>query len=230
VPWSLAFLGGSLVASWLARRLSAAAVLVWGLVAAALGFGGVTLAIGDHALAVLVGATVLMSLGMAPAITIGNEMMITAAPPERAGAASALAETCAEFSGAFGVALFGSFGMALYRASLSGSMPAGLGPDAAAMALATLGGAVAVARDAPPVLGAMLLDAARSSFTDAMRLNAAVAAAILLAAAGVAACILRRPAEAGRMQPPGRASSGGHRRRPARRAAPAERAGSRETP
>jgi DHA2 family multidrug resistance protein-like MFS transporter len=193
VPWSLAFLGGSLAAPWLARRRSPASVLVWGLVASAAGFAGVALAGGGHALATLVAATVLIGLGMAPAITIGNEMMITAAPPERAGAASALAETCAEFSGAFGVAVFGSLGMAFYRSSLSASMPPGLGPDAAGMALATLGGAVAVAGAVSGALGDALLGAARSAFSDAMRVNAAAGAVIVLGAAVVAARILRRP-------------------------------------
>ena len=193
VPWSLAFLGGSLAAPWLARRGSAASVLVWGLVAAAAGFAGVALAGGDHALSTLVASTVLIGLGMAPAITIGNEMMITAAPPERAGAASALAETCAEFSGAFGVAVFGSLGMAVYRSSLSASTPVGLGPDAVAMALATLGGAVAVGGATPGVLGDALLGAARSAFGDAMRVNAAAGTVIVLGAAVVAARILRRP-------------------------------------
>ena len=63
------------------------------------------------ALAVLVASTVVMSLGLAPVFTIGNEMIITAAPPERAGAASAISETSSELSGALGIALLGSVGM-----------------------------------------------------------------------------------------------------------------------
>ncbi|MFO1288677.1 MAG: hypothetical protein U1F49_20525 [Rubrivivax sp.] len=50
---------------------------------------------GPWGLAAMIAGAVVMSLGMAPVIAIGNEMMITAAPPERAGAASAMAETAA---------------------------------------------------------------------------------------------------------------------------------------
>lgn len=76
-----------------------------------------------------------MSLGLAPVFTIGNEMIITAAPPERAGAASAISETASEFSGALGIAVFGSAGMAFYRHTLAGALPQGLGALAASASL-----------------------------------------------------------------------------------------------
>ena len=93
---------------------------------------------------------------MAPVFTIGNEMIITAAPPERAGAASALSETSAEFSGALGIAVFGSLGTALYRDGLGEAMPAGVSPGLADQALATLGGAVSAASALPEPLGEAL--------------------------------------------------------------------------
>jgi DHA2 family multidrug resistance protein-like MFS transporter len=133
-----------------------------------------------------------MSLGMAPVFTIGNEIIITAAPPERAGAASAISETASEFSGALGIAVFGSIGIALYRHLLAPALPAGLSPDAAAVALATLGGAGAVGQTLGGATGAALIGAARSAFTDALQLVAVLGAVIIVSASVLAARMLRR--------------------------------------
>ncbi|MFN0299440.1 MAG: MFS transporter [Burkholderiales bacterium] len=196
VPWALAFVAGSLMAPKLARRMRPLSVLVWGLVVAALGYALLALVDEPFGLAVLIAATVVMSLGMAPVFTLGNEMIITAAPPERAGLASAISETSSEFSGALGIALFGSVGAVLYRSGLQSAMPTGVPPDVAGQALATLGGAVNASASLAPPLNLALADAARASFVDAVQVAAIVAAVILLAASAVAARILRNGAAA----------------------------------
>ena len=198
VPWALAFVAGSLLAPRLARRLPPVSLLVWGLVAAALGFSLLTLVDGRHGLAMLIVGTVIMSLGLAPVFTIGNEMIITAAPPERAGAASAIAETASEFSGALGIAVLGSIGTVLYRHTLADAMPAAVPVDAAAAALATLGGAVAAARAIAGPAGDALLAASRAAFVDALQLAAAVGAVIMVATSVAAARILRSAGRPGR--------------------------------
>jgi len=192
VPWSLCFVFGSLYAPRLARRWPPVSILLWGLVVSAAGFGLLVFADGRFALAVLVAATVVMSLGMAPVITIVNEMIITAAPPERAGAASAVSETSAEFSGAMGIAIFGSLGGMLYRHGLAGSMPPGVAPEAASAAHATIGGALAVAQSIGGATGEALLAAARAAFTDALQFTTLVCGALVLLAAALSARILRR--------------------------------------
>ena len=191
VPWSLCFVFGSLAAPRLARGVPPLTVLVGGLIVSALGFALLAMADGPHALAILIAATIVMSLGMAPVITIGNEMIITAAPPERAGAASALSETSAEFGGAMGIAIFGSAGTVLYRHALTADLPAGLAPDAAAAAMATLGGAVVAAQANPGPLGDALLGVSRAAFTDAMQFTSLLAMGIVMGASVVAARILR---------------------------------------
>ncbi len=191
VPWALAFVAGSLLAPRLARWLTPASVLVWGLVAAAAGFGLLALVEGDRGLVMLIGGTVLMSLGLAPVFTIANELIISAAPPERAGAASAIAETASEFCGALGIAVFGSVGLALYRGSLADSMPGSASADAASAAMATLGGAVTAAHALPQQAGDALLAASRAAFGDALQFTAALGAVVLLAASVLSARILR---------------------------------------
>ena len=182
VPWALAFVVGSLLAPRLARHLAPVTVLVWGLLAAAMGFAIIALVDSRFGLWVLIAGTVVMSLGLAPVFTIGNEMIITAAPPERAGAASAISETAAEFSGALGIALFGSIGTALYRTTLSGTMPIGVQADEASAALATLGAAVAVARTLTSATANLLMEAAQMAFVSALQFVAMLGAVVLLTA------------------------------------------------
>jgi DHA2 family multidrug resistance protein-like MFS transporter len=87
--------------------------------------------------------------------------------------------------------VFGSLGMAWYRFSLAGALPAEASPRAAADALATLGGATTAAASLSAASGATLLAAARAAFVDALQLTAAVGAAIVVIACLVTARILR---------------------------------------
>jgi MFS transporter, DHA2 family, multidrug resistance protein len=191
VPWALAFVAGSLLAPRLARRLAPVSILVWGLVAAAVGFGLLTLVEGVHGLMVIVGSTVLMGLGLAPVFTIGNDMIIGAAPAERAGAASAIAETASEFCGALGIAVFGSVGLALYRHSLAAHMPGSTPEAVSSAAMATIGGAVTAANALPAPVGEALLTASRAAFGNALQVTAVLGALVLLAASAMSARILR---------------------------------------
>lgn len=196
VPWSLTFVVGSLLAPRLARRVPAVAIVVWGLVVAATGFALVALAGGPWTLPLLVAGTIVMAAGMAPVFTIGNELIITTAPPERAGAASALSETSSEFSGALGVALLGSAGMWLYRGLLQPGLPAELPGDAAEAALGSIGAAVAAGEALGGPAGEVLATQARAAFTQAMQAVAVLGGVVLLAASLVAARILRHGLEA----------------------------------
>ena len=81
--------------------------------------------------------------------TLTTDLIVGSAPPERAGAASAISETSAEFGGALGIAVLGSIGTAVYRGAMADAMPAGVPPEAAEAARDTLGGAVAAAEQLP---------------------------------------------------------------------------------
>ena len=192
VPWSLGFVLGSLLTPKLTARWASTSVFVSGLVVAAVGFACVSL-VGPStsSLAWLIGSTLLMSLGMAPAFTLGTEIIVTAAPPERTGAASALSETAAEFSGAIGIAVLGSIGLALYRLSLADALPATLDAAARSDALATLGGALAVSATLDSGTAAALQDAARAAFMQGLQFTALIGAVSLVIAALVAAHIFR---------------------------------------
>lgn len=184
VPWALSFVVGSLLAPRLAQRWPAHRLLAGALFMSAIGFALLLATNHERAtLPVLIVATVIMSLGLAPVFTIGTEIVVTSAPPERAGAASAMAETASEFSGACGIAIFGSLGTLLYRERLLAALPAEMPADSALAAGATLGGALSTAAALPEALGEALRVAARHAFTDALHATAAAGALLLLLAA-----------------------------------------------
>jgi DHA2 family multidrug resistance protein-like MFS transporter len=136
----------------------------------------------------LVAASVVMSVGVAPAATLGMGLILGAAPPERAGAASGVSETGAELGGALGIALLGSLGTAIYRDDMAGAVPSDVPSAVAGAAHDTLGGATSVAGHLP----AGVLDTAQAAFASGMHVVAGVGALALLAMAVVTAVVLRR--------------------------------------
>lgn len=191
LPWSLGFVFGSLLSPRLARKVPAARILIWGMVTAAAGFALLVFIDGPHALTVLVAATVVMSLGMAPVFTVGNDIIVSSAPPNRAGSAAALSETSAEFSGALGIAVFGGLGTLLYRHLLADALPHGAAAGVPLDALGTLGSALSVAATLPAAEADALRAAAHAAFTDALRFTAACGTLLVLGASVIAARILR---------------------------------------
>ena len=91
-------------------------------------------------LAVLVVGSIVFSLGLTPVVTLTTDIVLSAAPPERAGAASALSETSSEFGGALGIAVMGSIVTAIYRGEIAGTFPPGVPAEAAEIARSTIGG------------------------------------------------------------------------------------------
>jgi MFS transporter, DHA2 family, multidrug resistance protein len=192
LPSSAGFIVGSMLTPVLAGRVRPGLVMAGGLGLAAVGFGLFTQLDSAAGLAVLVTGSVIFSLALAPVDTLATDLAVGAAPPERAGAASALAETSAEFGGALGIAILGVIGTAVYRSHIADAVPAGIPPGAADAARDTLGGAVAAAGQLPDTLGAPLLDAARQAFTQGLHLAFAVSAAAAAAVAVLAAVLLHR--------------------------------------
>ncbi len=196
--WSLPSAGGFIVGSNLAprilRHLRPAWVIGAGLGMAAVGLGALT-QVGsgsaDADLAILAGASLVVSLGLAPVFTATTDLIVGSAPPERAGAASGISETGAELGGALGIAILGSIGVAVYRGALATTLPAGVPSEAAAAARDTLGGAVGIAAQLPEGLGAALLGAARAAFTQGLQLTAALSAVVAVAIAVGATVLLR---------------------------------------
>jgi MFS transporter, DHA2 family, multidrug resistance protein len=192
VPYAAAFIVGALLTPLLVRRFGAAIVVAGGLALAAAGFVVLAQVDGDSALTTLVTGSVVFALGLAPVYTLAADLMVGAAPPERAGAAAGISETSSEFGGALGIAVLGSIGTAVYRGEVEGAVPAGVPPAVEEAARDTLGAAVAAGAELPGRLGSDLVDAARDAFTQAFQLAATLSATVAIGAAVLAGVLLRR--------------------------------------
>jgi MFS transporter, DHA2 family, multidrug resistance protein len=195
VPWAAGFIVGSMLTPVIVKRISPASAIAGGLVLAAFGFGLLAQVSGDSSLPTLVTGSVVLALGLAPVFTLAADLMVGAAPPERAGAAAGISETSSEFGGALGIAVLGVVGTALYRGEVADAVPAGVPSEAAEAARDSLGGAVAAEDGLAEPLAGALVDTASDAFTQALQLAATLSAAVLIAAAAVAWALLRRPGE-----------------------------------
>ncbi|MET9761645.1 MFS transporter [Streptomyces sp. NPDC006372] len=164
------------------RGVPRAHVVGGGFAVAASGYVMLTLA-GTDSLWLLLAACAVLACGIVAVMSQVADLALSAAPVEKAGAASSLLETGTEFGGALGMAFLGSIGTAVYRHEIPAAAPA--------PARETLGGALAVAGRLPGRAGDALATAAREAFTSGMH-AAAITGAVLLAGAAAAAVTLRR--------------------------------------
>jgi DHA2 family multidrug resistance protein-like MFS transporter len=190
MPGAIASIAGSNLAPVIVRRISPAVVISGGLALAAISFGLLT-QVGVSSLAVVVVAWTVMSLGFGMTFTLTADLVVGSAPPERAGAASALSETSAEFGGALGLAVLGSIGIAVFRSQLAATMPIGVTSEAAKAAQETLAGAVAVAGQLPDPLGAALLRTAHEAFVQGLQVNAIIGTVVMIGLTVLTATLVR---------------------------------------
>jgi DHA2 family multidrug resistance protein-like MFS transporter len=187
LPAAGGLVAGSLLAPAVLKLARAAYVMAAGLVTAAAGFAILAAAGG---LGLVVTGSLVFSLGIAPVGTLATDLVVGAAPPERAGAAAAISETGAELGGALGIAVLGSIATAVYRGRIA--VPAGISAADTATARDTLGGAVAVAEQLPAATSRALLAAARDAFATGLTIAAVVSAALCAALAVLVVAALRR--------------------------------------
>lgn len=192
LPSNILGIAGTTLAPFLARRFRTVHVMTAGMLVSSVGIAVLTRVAAGASLATVVTAFVIMSVGFSLAMTLTTDLIMSVAPPERAGAASGISETSAELGLALGVAVLGSVGTALYRSLMENAIPAGIPDVAANNARATLAGALTVARDAPGPLGDALTVSARDAFAQSLALVAAISAAMVIATSVVTLLLLRR--------------------------------------
>ena len=193
--WSLVPMAGTMAAAAatrvLVQRFDRAYVAAGGFFISGAGFAALTQLHAQSPIAFLLIAATIYAGGIVGVMTVGNELIMGAVPPERAGAAAAVVETATEFGAALGIAVLGSLGVAAYRSSLAAAAPPGTPPRALAAASDTLGGAMTVAGQLPGRIGTELLEAARTAFTHGLN-NAALGAAIIMVVAAVLSAVFFR--------------------------------------
>jgi DHA2 family multidrug resistance protein-like MFS transporter len=191
LPSAAGFIVGSMLAPAIARVVHPGTLVAGGLAVTALGLAILTQVGTDSGLAILVAGSVVMALGAAQVVTLSTDLIVGAAPPERAGTASGISETGTELGGALGIALLGSVGTAVYRSDVSDAVSGGVSSRAAEAVNDTLGGALGVADHVP----ASLIDSAIGAFAHGLHVAAAASAVLMLGMAVLAARLLRERAQ-----------------------------------
>ncbi|QIX28534.1 MFS transporter [Nocardioides sp. JQ2195] len=173
----------------LARRFGAVQVMVAGVLANGVGYLVVS-ALGHtgSGAALLIGF-VLVCAGVGMSETVSNDLALSAVPPSKAGAASAVSETAYEVGAVLGTAVLGSLLNLAYRQGVH--VPVTVAADDAEQARSTLGGAVEVAGDLPTHAADALLASAAHAFDSGVTVTAAIASGLSFLVALAAHRILR---------------------------------------
>jgi Na+/melibiose symporter-like transporter len=167
----------------LAKRYGAKAVAATGLLLTALSLVGLVWVGVETPIWLVAGLFAVQGVGMANTMPPSMESIMSSLPRERAGVASAVANTLRQVATALGVAVLGSLVASVYRGDMTGAvqpLPEPLRDAATESVSATY--AVAERLGAA---GAGLIDAANDAFVGAMHWAAAVATAVTLLGAFV---------------------------------------------
>jgi MFS transporter, DHA2 family, multidrug resistance protein len=181
IPPSAMFAIMSLYSYKVTNRFGPEQTVIWGLLIFAVAIAAMAIAAAAHSLIGILASSIGIAVGFVPVILTTTGLIVGAAPPERAGSASAISETSAEFGGALGVAILGSLGTLYYRSVMITS-------DAPAAAKGSLSSAIEAAGTASPAW----LDAARDAFADGYMLICVVSAAGLAVLAAVARRVFQK--------------------------------------
>ncbi|WP_026481888.1 MFS transporter [Agromyces subbeticus] len=191
LPGLVAMIIAGLVVVPIARRVRPRILVPIALLLSAAGYAVIALSATAESIAPVVIAFVLLGIGIGAAETVSNELILSSAAPEKAGAASAVSETAYELGAVLGTAVLGSILAAHFRTALE--LPAVLTTAQAAAARETLAGAIAVAEQLPAAIGEKLAASAALAFDEGVVITSFIGVALMVAAALVAAFALRNP-------------------------------------
>lgn len=183
IPMQVAMAISSILTPHLARRWRPGWVMAAGLALAAVGLFIVSRTPSSDGLGTLLTGFTFATVGIAAPTALVVNLILSSAPPEKAGAASGMSETSGELGVALGVALFGSVAAAIYRGQVV--VPDVLPDQAATAAREGLAGAVATAGALPEALAGDLLESARTAFTSGLGVAANIGTVLLAALAVV---------------------------------------------
>jgi DHA2 family multidrug resistance protein-like MFS transporter len=172
--WMLPGAVGSIISCMMApvalKYYSRGGLIATGLLILAIGTGMLVL-LTTSSLMVLVIAIFLMTSGCGVTVTLGIDLVVASAPPQKAGAAAGISETSTAFGSSLGVAILGSLWTAIYRREMRMWSEVSRG---------SIGGAIA---EAGGLHHAVLLDSARHAFVYSLHFAAAFCAVMIAAIA-----------------------------------------------
>jgi DHA2 family multidrug resistance protein-like MFS transporter len=180
LPGLAATVVAGFVAVRLLRVVSARVLVTASFAASAIGYV-MTALNGTPTVISIAVAFAVMGIGIGMAETLTNDLMLSAVPSAKAGAASAISETAYEIGAVLGTAVLGTILTSTYRSHLT--YPAIVQWGDRDGSFETLGGTVEVAKFYPNEVGSSLLDSARAAFDLGAQYTSAVAIGIALLAA-----------------------------------------------
>ena len=189
-PGLVAMIAAGLSVVPIARRVHPRVLVPSAVALSAAGYLVIALTAGDGVAGVAI-AFVLLGIGIGVAETVSNELILSSAPPAKAGAASAVSETAYELGAVLGTAVLGSILAAWYRTAIE--LPAELTAGQADAARETLAGAMALAETLPASVGAELAASAATAFGGGVTVTAFIGMLLMVAAGVVAATTLNEP-------------------------------------
>ena len=190
VPGSVLTIVAGLVVVPIVARVAPRWVVAVSLTFSAAAYAMVSV-LGHHAsILALAFAFVLLGIGIGASETVTNDLIISTAPADKAGAASAVSETAYEIGAVLGTAVLGTILATAYRSHVV--VPDALVGSARTAAQETLGGAVSAASDLGGAAGRALLESARAAFDSGVTVTGAVAAVLMLVAAAASVVMLKR--------------------------------------
>ncbi len=179
IPSALGSTITCLLAPNLLRRIRRPTAMTVGLAMVSIGMFALAFMTGSSAFVLLIAGTTVVSGGCGLIVTMGIDMVIAAAPHERAGEAAGISETATGFGSALGIAIMGSIGTIIYRSHMPFAILRRLSSAQSAAARGTLGGALDIAKKFHNATGATLFDAAHAAFGQSFRFTA-LSVAILM--------------------------------------------------
>jgi DHA2 family multidrug resistance protein-like MFS transporter len=175
-----------------ARTVRPAYIIAAGFLVAAVGFVVMTQLEVARNMFTVMGGAIGIGMGIAIVLTCITDLVVAAAPAERAGAASALLETGQELGGALGIAILGSVGAAVYAANFDANTPHDVPAAAVEASRQTLATASTVAHSLPQAQADSLLAVAREAFTSSLHYSAIAGGVVAVGAAIFTIALLRR--------------------------------------
>ena len=191
LPGLVAMIVAGLVVVPIARRVRPRVLVPVALGLSAGGYALIAFTANADSIVPVVIAFVLLGVGIGAAETVSNELILSSAPPAKAGAASAVSETAYELGAVLGTAALGSILAAHYRSAIE--LPAVLTAVQAETARETLAGAVGVAEQLPASIADQLATSAALAFDEGVVVTSMIGVALMVAAAIVGAITLRNP-------------------------------------
>ncbi|PSL00532.1 DHA2 family multidrug resistance protein-like MFS transporter [Murinocardiopsis flavida] len=202
LPAALTAVAGSVLGAGITRWVKPGIMIGLGMIAMAGGFALITQLTPTLSIPLLVGGLMLLGWGVGSVQALASDMIVASAPKEKAGAASGLLESATEFGAAIGTAVLGAIGAAVYRNSITDTLPGGLPENVVAAAHETLGAARHAADELPEEIGNALISSATGAYIDGMQ-AAAVTGTVLMTAMGlVMIATLRRAPTSEPAEPP----------------------------